>query len=81
MADIKNIIPNGSRVITTIGNIEAVVIGVCVRGVENNHIEYHISRYTNGENKMDWVQSFEVEPKIDNSKPVGFANNNQKLLK
>lgn len=83
MASINNIIPNGARVVTEIGNIEAIVIGVCVRGKNNDYIEYNISRFVNGELKVDWVQSFEIKEKIDNSKPSGFVNynNDQKLLK
>lgn len=81
MASINNIIPNGSRVITLIGNIEAIVIGVCVRGERNENIEYNISRFANGELKSDWVQSFEIKEKIDNSKPAGFMKDNQVLLK
>lgn len=79
MADIKNIIGNGSRVKTKIGKVDALVIGVCVRGAQNNQVEYHISRYANGEHKSEWVQSFEIEPNEDNSKPPGF--NNQKRIK
>jgi hypothetical protein len=83
MASIDNIIPNGSIVITKIGNIEAMVIGVCVRGKRNEHIEYHISRFANGDCKTEWVQCFEVDLKIDNSSPAGFVRpkNNQQLLK
>jgi len=81
MTSINNIIPNGSTVITKMGKIEAIVIGVCVRGEMNDHIEYNLSRFANGENKIEWVQSFEIEMKQDNSAPAGFINNNQKLIK
>lgn len=80
MASINNIIPNGSTVITKIGNIEAIVIGVCVRGKMNEHIEYNISRFANGDLKTEWVQSFEIDLKIDTSSPVGFTRNNQNLI-
>lgn len=79
MASINNIIPNGSKVITKIGNIEALVIGVCVRGESNEHIEYNISRYFNGEHKTEWLQSYEIKIKQDTSSPVGFQN--QTLLR
>lgn len=81
MASINNIIPNGSTVTTKIGKIDAMVIGVCVRGERNEHIEYHISRFANGEYKSEWLQSYEIELKIDNSKPAGFSNNNQTLIR
>jgi hypothetical protein len=74
MASINNIIPNGSKVITKVGKIEAIVIGVCVRGERNEHIEYHLSRYAHGEYKNEWLQSYEVEIKIDNSQKAGFHN-------
>jgi len=81
MASINNIIPNGSKITTKIGNIDAIVIGICVRGENNEHIEYQISRFANGDYKSEWVQSFEIDLKIDTSKPAGFRNNNQNLLK
>ena len=76
MANIENIIPNGSKINTKIGHIEALVIGVCVRGVNNDSIEYHIAYFLNGDYKTCWVHSFEIAIKIDNSKPMGFASSN-----
>lgn len=80
MASINNIIPNGTKVITKIGSIECFVIGVVVRGKSNNQVEYNVSWFLNGERKSEWVYDFEIEPKIDNSKPMGFTKSNQKLI-
>lgn len=79
MAEIKNIISNGSVVITKIGKIEAIVCGICVRGVDNSSVEYNISYFANGEHKSKWIYSFEIDLKIDNSKKAGFCSN-QKLI-
>ena len=80
MANINNIIPNGSTVITVMGKIEAIIIGVCVRGSSNDFVEYNIAWMASGERKTDWVQAFELKLKVDNSAPAGFRNNNQTLL-
>ena len=76
MSTINNIIPNGSRIVTKIGSIEAIVLGVCVRGLSNQSIEYHIGFYTNGKYNTEWLHSFEIGVKIDNSKPAGFQRQN-----
>lgn len=80
MADIKDIIPNGSTVTTKIGKLEAIVIGVCARGEKNENIEYHIAHFLNGEYKNSWVQSYEVELKVDNSEPMGFQRKKEQPL-
>ena len=80
MADIKNIIPNSAMIQTKIGAIEGFVIGVCVRGVDNRHIEYNVAHIINGERKSEWYYDFEIEQKFNNSKPMGFNKINQKQL-
>ena len=76
----NNIIPNGKQVKFTSGGIEATVIGVCVRGKENQSIEYEVSYFHNGVRKTEWINNFEVELKQDNSKPMGFSSGNSKPL-
>lgn len=47
----NNIIPNGSKVIFKSGGMEAMITGVCVRGEQNQSIEYEVSCFINGERK------------------------------
>lgn len=77
----NNILPIGSLVTTKIGKIEGIVIGVCIRGLNNTSIEYHVSYFLNGENKTPWLNSYEIDLKVDNSKKAGFTSyKNQKLI-
>ena len=76
----NNIIPNGKQVKFTTGGIKATVIGVCVRGEQSQSIEYEVAYWHNGDRKTQWVNSFEVELKQDNSKPMGFSSGNDKPL-
>ena len=48
----------GTRVRTVIGQIEAIVIGVCIRG---NNVEYNIRYFSDGEMKDPWLFDFEIE--------------------
>jgi hypothetical protein len=76
----NNIIPNGTTVKFKNGEIESTIIGVCVRGEQNQCIEYNVSYFYNGERKTDWVNSFEISIKQDNSKPMGFSKSINKPL-
>lgn len=76
----NNIIPNGKTVKFKNGGIEATILGVCARGEGNTSIEYEVSFFHNGKRETDWVNSFEVELKVDNSKPVGFRPPTNKPL-
>lgn len=76
----KDIIPNGSKVTFKLTGIEGLVIGVCARGENNESVEYEIAVSVNGKREAYWVNSFEVKRRIDNSKPMGFSNNNDKPL-
>jgi hypothetical protein len=76
----NNIIPNGSEVVFKGGKQEAIVIGVCVRGEANQSIEYEVTYFFNGDRKTVWIHSFEIDIKIDNSKPMGFSMPKEKPL-
>ena len=76
----NNIIPNGTKVKFINGGIESIIIGVCVRGEQNQSIEYEVAYFFNGERKTQWINSFEVEKKQDNSKPMGFSSQSNKPL-
>ncbi|MDB0600714.1 hypothetical protein PL373_06055 [Tenacibaculum maritimum] len=81
MSHLNNVLPVGSRIETKIGNIDAIVIGICIRGLKNESVEYQVSYFLNGENKTPWLHSYEIDLKIDNSKQAGFSiTNNQTLL-
>ena len=77
----NNLIEQGEIVTIKMGGIKAYVIGVCIRGV--NSIEYNISYFNDKQHVSIWLNSFEVERFVDNSKPAGFGNfktNEQNLL-
>ncbi len=80
MNELNKIIPNGTIVLTKNGDLKAIVTGICIRGLNNESIEYQIAYTLNGERKKPWVYSFEIKVKVDNSKPVGFTANNQKNI-
>ncbi len=63
MDHFNHIIPNGTRVLTRNGDLEAIVIGICARGEKNESVEYQISYILNGERKSPWVYSYEIEVK------------------
>lgn len=83
MADINNIIPNGTKVITKIGGLECLIIGICVRGKNNEHIQYQVSRFANGEYRAEWLEDFEIILADENQKKSGFVDyqSSNKLLK
>ena len=77
----KNIIPNGSRVVSLSGKVEGITKGVVIRGVDNNSVEYHIGYFANGEYKEIWLYDFELKLKVDNSRPPGFHQEKGLLIK
>ncbi len=48
----------GTRVVTVIGNIEAMVISVCIT---MDTVEYKIRWFSNGEEKIAWLCRFELK--------------------
>lgn len=68
----------GSQVLIKTPKIIAYVIGVSVSG--GNMIEYRLSFWNGNEHKTEWLFSFEIEPYVDNSRPVGFGNTDQILI-
>ena len=52
------ILKAGTRVITVIGNIEALVVGV---NITMDSIDYKIRWFSNGEEKTSWLFRFEIE--------------------
>ena len=52
------ILKAGTRVKTIIGEIEAMVVGVCIT-IET--VEYKIRYFANGDEKISWVYRFEIE--------------------
>ena len=76
----KNIIPNGTKIISLSGKVEGITKGVVIRGVDNNSIEYHIGYFANGDYKEIWLYDFELKIKEDNSQPAGFRQSNNLTL-
>ena len=69
----KNIIPNGTKVVTAEGKLPGRTIGICIRGQEPNvSIEYHVALWVNGERKSPWLYDYEIEVSQTQSKPAGF---------
>jgi len=63
------ILKAGTKVTTVIGNIEALIVGVCIT---MDTVEYKIRYFHNGEEKISWLHRFEIEvskPK----QPAGFG--------
>ena len=60
----------GTKVITVIGSIEAIIVSVCIT---NETIEYKIRYFANGDEKIAWLLPFEIilpPPR----KTAGFGN-------
>jgi len=64
------IIPFNTKVKTVIGDIEMIVIGVCIR---EGWMEYQLSYFVNGEHKTCWINrsEFVICP---TKKKAGFVN-------
>lgn len=64
------IVPFGTKVKTVIGDIEMIVIGVCIR---HQWMEYHMSYFVAGEHKTCWIgrNEFIIAP---DKKKAGFVN-------
>lgn len=52
------ILKAGTRVVTVIGNIEALVVGV---SITMDTVDYKIRWFSNGEEKTAWLYRFEIE--------------------
>lgn len=52
------IVKPSTPVITKIGNIKAIVTGVCIR---NESIYYEISYFGGGEHKTTWIYRYEFD--------------------
>lgn len=69
----------GTVVTTTIGKIECIVTGCCIR---ETHIVYELSYFCQGEYKQIWVNRYEFEIKPPTKRP-GFNrhdDDNETLL-
>jgi len=62
---------SGQRIKTVIGEIEMIVIGVCIR---QNWMEYHCSYFVNGEHKTCWLGENEFTPVTITKQKAGFKN-------
>ena len=52
------ILKAGTKVKTIIGDVEAMITGVCIT---METVEYRIRWFYNGEEKIAWVHRFEIE--------------------
>ncbi len=68
-------IKNGSTVTLSNGEVKAIVIGVCIRGIEPNlRFEYNVSWFVGGSRECAWVESYEIEIYNDTKKKAGLVN-------
>lgn len=65
------IVKPGTTIITTIGQIKAMVTGVCIR---NESISYEISYFGSGEHKTAWIYRYEFEIDTSTKTKAGFKN-------
>ena len=63
------ILKAGTRVKTVIGGIDALVVGVVIT---MDLVEYKIRYFTNGEERISWLNRYEIEVSNPKSK-VGFG--------
>lgn len=52
------ILKAGTRVTTVIGNIDAIIVSVCIT---MDTVEYKIRYFSNGEERISWLNRFEIE--------------------
>jgi hypothetical protein len=77
------ILKAGTKVSTLIGDVEAIIIGVCIT---MDTVEYRIRWFYNGEEKSAWVYRHEIDvsqPKMSvgfNAKPKPLINENEITL-
>lgn len=74
MNNFNTIIKNGSTVKIGSGGLKATVVGVCMRGVENMTIEYHVQWVDSGGVHSEWLYDYMVSEFIDTSRPAGMVN-------
>lgn len=64
----------GSTVFIGFGEIEAVIIGVSIRG-DCHHVTYECEWWSGKDRKSAWLESFNVKAAGENSKVlIGFAS-------
>jgi hypothetical protein len=64
------VISIGTKVVTEIGQVKAMVTGVCIRGEKGAIVTYEISYFQGGVYTSCWLHDFEF--KIDTSTQAGF---------
>ena len=69
-----NIIKNGDKVTLLDSGIIATVIGVCIRGIDNQTFEYNVTWFSGGSIQDVWLQSFLVERFVDTKRKAGMVN-------
>jgi len=63
------ILKAGTKIITVIGNIEAMIVSVCI---DMETIQYKIRYFSNGELQEAWLYRFEIEVSPI-KQPAGFG--------
>lgn len=72
---------NGTKVEILDSNIIGTVIGVCIRGLDNVTIEYHVQWMVGGSIQDQWLYDYNVKRHIDTKKQAGLVNYETGLTK
>ena len=63
------IVQPGTKVITVIGEIKAIVSGVCIR---NESVSYEIAYFLAGHHVTEWIYRYEFEIDNTSKRSAGF---------
>lgn len=67
-------IVNGNKVKVLDGGIIATVIGVCIRGVDQQTFEYNVSWFSGGTRHDAWLWDFQIERYVETKRKAGMVN-------
>lgn len=77
-----NIIKNGSKVLIIDPKIVGTVTACNIRGIDPNlRISYEVTWWVGGEQKCEYLESFEIEEHKVEKKKAGLVNYERELLK
>jgi len=69
-----NMIKNGTKVEILSSGIKGIVTGICVRGAENQVIQYEVQWLNGGSLTCVWLEEYLVEVFEDTKQQAGMVN-------
>lgn len=76
-----NIIKNGSKVLIKEPNIKGLVTACNIRGIEPNvRLSYEVTWWVGGEQKCEYLESYEIELYNVAKKKAGLVNYDKELI-